>query len=245
MIGAGTRDLPPNVSNGARAAALAVAVLLPTILTVAWVRGAAGRLAKEGNSPAAAALRKDVVVAAPSDEGYCSPELKRTLRRVVQSCGLSTGARGCQPLQAKTVASLTGGDFNALFAPMKHRGAIVEFGSAKHDLDADDQRVIDEVFADRKGASYFFVVGRASPDGDQTFNRELSRKRAEAVMGHLRQRFQDPELEQQVGLLWLGADFAQLERGFCDWRRSAPSGQACDRTTLNRSAFVAWIDCRL
>ena len=50
-------------------------------------------------------------------------------------------------------------------------------------------------------------------------------------------------VEQQVGLLWLGAEFAQLEQKFCDWRRSA--SDKCDRTKLNRSAFIAWIDCRL
>jgi len=75
-------------------------------------------------------------------------------------------------------------------------------------------------------------------------NRELSRARAEAVMAHLEQTFQDPELDRQVGLLWLGEEYAQLESDFCDWRRSGAPG-ACRPEDLNRSAFIAWIECRL
>lgn len=228
--------------RGVRGAAVAVTLGLPVLLTVIWVRSAAERLSRQERTPAA--LRQDVKVAAPSDEGYCSPQLKRILRRVLQSCGLIGGGRGCQPLQAKSVATLSGGDFNALFTPMKARGAIVEFSKGGSKLDERGTKLIDDVFADRKGASYFFVVGRASPDGPLRFNRKLSRKRAEAVMAHLRQRFEDPELERQVGLLWLGEEFAQLESTFCSWRRSG-SAKRCDKTALNRSAFVAWIDCRI
>jgi hypothetical protein len=54
---------------------------------------------------------------------------------------------------------------------------------------------------------------------------------------------QDPDLQQQVGLLWLGEEYAQLEANFCDWRRSG-AGQ-CLPEELNRSAFMAWIDCTL
>jgi outer membrane protein OmpA-like peptidoglycan-associated protein len=91
--------------------------------------------------------------------------------------------------------------------------------------------------------SYVFVVSRASPDGDELFNRVLSQKRGEAVLDHLRTTFQDPDLDKEVGLLWLGEEFAQLDDQFCSWHRS---GEAeCSKTELNRSAFVAWIDCRL
>ena len=59
-----------------------------------------------------------------------------------------------------------------------------------------------------------------------------------------RERSMDPELERQVGLLWLGEEYAQLDPSFCHWRRSGPES-ACRPEDLNRSAFVAWIDCRL
>jgi outer membrane protein OmpA-like peptidoglycan-associated protein len=75
------------------------------------------------------------------------------------------------------------------------------------------------------------------------FNRELSQQRGEAVLGHLRTTFNDPNLDQEVGLLWLGEEFAQLDDTFCDWKRSGEGD--CNKTELNRSAFVAWIDCRL
>jgi outer membrane protein OmpA-like peptidoglycan-associated protein len=74
-------------------------------------------------------------------------------------------------------------------------------------------------------------------------NRELSKARAEGVMTHLRQQFKDPDLDKEVGMLWLGEEFAQLETEFCDWKRS--SSATCSPEQLNRSAFVAWIDCQL
>jgi len=99
------------------------------------------------------------------------------------------------------------------------------------------------VFADQRGASWFFVVARASPEGAVEHNRELSKARAEAVMSHLRSQFKDPDLDKEVGMLWLGAEFAQLETEFCAWKRS--SDGSCSTEQLNRSAFVAWIDCQL
>jgi len=54
----------------------------------------------------------------------------------------------------------------------------------------------------------------------------------------------DPDLDREVGLLWLGEEFAQLEQDFCGWKRSGAADK-CKPKDINRSAFVAWIDCRL
>jgi 3-hydroxyacyl-CoA dehydrogenase len=70
------------------------------------------------------------------------------------------------------------------------------------------------------------------------------KQRAEAVMTHMRDRFKDPDLDKEVGMLWLGEEFAQLENEFCAWKRSS-TGTDCSPEELNRSAFVAWIDCQL
>lgn len=214
--------------------------LFPALCTFFWVKSAAGRLTAQ------AAPQDEVAVAEASDAQYCSVELKRVLRRVLQSCGLlgAEGGRGCQPLEAKNVASVSGDDFNALFKPMKNRGAIVQFDVEKSELDDGDRAVIEEVFADQRGASYFFVVARASPDGDADYNRNLSKARAEAVLAHLQEKFRDPDLDREVGLLWLGEEFAQLDREFCDWRRSG-GDEACHPRDINRGAFVSWIDCQL
>lgn len=224
----------------ARAAVVAVLLALPAVLTGAWIHAADTRLAEMSAAPAELAP-----VASAADVAYCSPDLKRILRRVLMSCGLVGGnaARGCQPVQAKSVATMTGHDFNALFKPMKDRGGIVQFDLDKADLDATDLALVDQVFADQRGASWFFVVARASPEGSAEHNRELSRQRAEAVMTHLRAQFKDPDLDKEVGMLWLGEEYAQLEAEFCDWKRSANA--ACNVDHLNRSAFVAWIDCQL
>ncbi|HEY6876853.1 MAG TPA: hypothetical protein VI299_02495, partial [Polyangiales bacterium] len=168
------------------------------------------------------------------------------LRRVLTSCGLIGGGsgRGCQPLEAKNVATMEGRDFNALFVPMQGRGGIVQFERASSELDAEALALVDRVFADRAGASYFFVVARASQDGATEYNRKLSEQRAQAVMAHLHTAFEDPSLDSQVGLLWLGEEYAQLDPSFCEWSRSGDA-QHCTADALNRSAFLAWIECRL
>ncbi|HET6610645.1 MAG TPA: hypothetical protein VFG83_01595 [Kofleriaceae bacterium] len=221
-----------------RAAGLILCFLLPVGLSAHWVNAAGDRL-EHLNSP-------EVPLAAAADEGYCSPALKTILRRVLQSCGLlgSGSGRGCQPVQAKNVATMSGEDFNALFQPMQERGGIVQFDRDDAELDPSDVSLIDEVFAAHGGASYFFVVARASPDGEVSHNRELSKARSEAVLDHLRKKFHDPDLDREVGLLWLGEEFAQLDPQFCAWRRSGDAA-TCEAEDINRSAFIAWIDCRL
>jgi hypothetical protein len=155
-----------------------------------------------------------------------------------------TTARGCEPVNAQQVATMSGDDFNALFSPMREHGGIVQFEQGESDLDDVDRKLIGEIFSDQRGASYFFMVARASPEGSIEANRELSMTRAENLMTHLRATFKDPDLDKEVGLLWLGEEFAQLSEEFCQWRRSGDSA-ACSQDEINRSAFVAWIDCRL
>ena len=225
----------------ARIAIVAVLLAIPATVTTVWIGSAKTRLAEAAAVPA-----EGTPVAAAADVGYCSPELKKILRRVLMSCGLVGGgaARGCQPVQAKNVATMSGTDFNSLFKPMKDRGGIVEFDKDKSELDPADLALVDQVFADQRGASWFFVVSRSSPEGTVEHNRDLSKARAEAVMTHLRAQFKDPDLDKEVGMLWLGEEFAQLETEFCNWKRSA-RGAECTTEEINRSAFVAWIDCQL
>ena len=226
----------------ARIVVIAVALAIPVALTTMWVHSADARL----QAAASTAPTDQAPVAAASDVAYCSPQLKKILRRVLMSCGLVGGnaSRGCQPIQAKNVATMSGADFNALFKPMKDRGGIVQFELDKADLDPNSLQLIDQVFADQRGASWFFVVARSSPDGTVEHNRDLSKSRAEAVMNHLRDHFKDPDLDKEVGMLWLGKEYAQLETEFCQWKRSA-TGASCTSDEINRSAFIAWIDCQL
>jgi outer membrane protein OmpA-like peptidoglycan-associated protein len=227
-----------------------VALLMPTLFVLGWVGSAKERLEQAQAAvmaEGAEAAEDAVAVASAADVGYCTPELKRILRRVLQSCGLlagGQGVRGCQPVQARNVATMAGPDFNALFLPMAERGGIVQFDRDSAALDEADLQTIDRIFSDQRGASWFFVVARASPEGSIEHNRTLSQQRAEAVMSHLRTTFRDPDLEREVGLLWLGEEFAQLDRQFCDWERSG-TAEECNGDTLNRSAFIAWIDCTL
>ncbi len=218
---------------------------IPTVMASAWV-GAAGKRLSRIEAGEAVQEEQEVAIASAADEAYCNGDLRKILRRVLQSCGLlGTGeVRGCQPVQAKSVATMSGEDFNALFLPLADRAGIIQFEKASAELDPSAQSLLDKTFADRKGGSYFFVVARSSPDGKTETNRELSQKRADAVMGHLRGKFADPDLDRQVGLLWLGEEFAQLDDDFCKWKRSG-SAESCKPKDINRSAFVAWIDCRL
>jgi outer membrane protein OmpA-like peptidoglycan-associated protein len=205
-----------------------------------WTRGAAGRMEESRNKA------PEVATASASDMNYCTGDLKVILKRVLTSCGLVSGgsSRGCQPLQARQVASMSGGDFNALFAPLSGRAAILQFDKDNADLDPAATALLEKTFADRRGASYFFVVSRASPEGSVEHNRDLSHRRGTAVLDAIKAKFQDPDIDQEVGLLWLGEEFAQLDQQFCQWQRSR-STEACSPAELNRSSFIAWIDCRL
>ncbi len=210
-------------------------------LTVhATVRGAGERLT------APAADKSKVAIAANAEEAYCTPRFKEVLERVLHSCGLAEGEarRGCKPADVKTFASISGQDFNELFTPLKQRGAVVLFDTGKEDLDANAQKILEDRWIERKGARYFFVVGRASKTGSIESNRALSHRRANSIQFYLKEKFADPELDKRVGLLWLGNEFAQLDKDFCNWQTSR-TGEKCDDESINRSAFVSWVDCRL
>src|SRR5687768_8496051 len=125
----------------ARIGALAVCFAFTTVATVSWVGSANERVAEEAAAVAAETResKPQRAVAAPADEQYCTIELKRILRRVLKSCGLldsasGESARGCQPVDAKKVATMSGDDFNALFLPMKERGGIIQFDKGLSEL---------------------------------------------------------------------------------------------------------------
>lgn len=231
----------PNM--GAHIGIGAATLTVVTGMVSAWVSGANNRLEESLANPGS---KPEVAVAAAADESYCTSELKPILRRVLTSCGLinSSGGRGCQPLEARQVAEMAGEDFNALFLPLANRAAILQFDKDSSSLDEKSIELLSATYADRRGASYFFVVSRSSPEGSVKHNQELSEARGNEVLNHLRTIFDDPDMEKEVGLLQLGEEFAQLDTSFCQWSRSRPD-ETCDADTLNRSAFIAWIDCRL
>jgi outer membrane protein OmpA-like peptidoglycan-associated protein len=222
--------------------ALAGALIIPVILVAVWASAAGRRYEASAseNDPS-----KQAAIASVSDDTYCTPALKAIIRRVAGACGLleGGGGRGCQPMQAQKVAALSGDDFNALFKPLSKRASILQFDAQKTDLDDGAKKLVEKAWSDQRGASFFFVVSRASTDGAADYNQGLSRDRARAVLDHLEKRFKDDDLNNQVGLLWLGEEYAQLSEEFCTWKRSREG--ACSPTDINRSAFVAWIDCAI
>ncbi len=189
--------------------------------------------------PAAVATAEDAELA------YCTPEFKTVLARVIHACGLAgaEGRRGCQPADVKTLASISDDEFNQLFTPLKDRAAVILFNDGADTLDEAAKKLLDERWQERKGARYFFVVARASKTGPADYNRKLSHKRANSVMFYLADKYKDPEIDQKVGLLWLGKEFAQLDQQYCKWSVTRP--EKCDAEGINRSAFVSWVDCRL
>jgi outer membrane protein OmpA-like peptidoglycan-associated protein len=231
----------PNAALVGGAVGLAL-LLLATGSVGSMVHGAKERL----EHPQAAVASQSVAVADDAEAAYCTPAFKQVLQRVLNACGLvgTEQRRGCQPADVKTFASITDDDFNALFTPLKDRGAVLMFDDASDTLDDGAKKLLDERWLDRKGARYFFVVARASRDGTTERNRALSHKRANSVLFHLKEQFQDPDLDNQVGLLWLGSEFAQLSNAYCEWPNSR-SGKKCTPEAINRSAFASWVDCRL
>jgi outer membrane protein OmpA-like peptidoglycan-associated protein len=217
-------------------------VLVATLSVGSMVGGARERL----EHPKAAVAAQAVAVADDAEAAYCTPAFKQVLQRVLNACGLvgTEQRRGCQPADVKTFASITDEDFNALFAPLEARGAVLMFDENSDALDDGAKKLLEARWQDRKGARYFFVVARASRDGTTEGNRALSHKRANSVLFHLKEEFHDPDLDSQVGLLWLGSEFAQLSHSYCDWP-SSRAGKRCTPEEINRSAFASWVDCRL
>lgn len=192
------------------------------------------------------AEKPKVAIADHAEVPYCTPRFKQVLERVLHSCGLSGGEnrRGCKPADVKTFASIDDQDFNELFTPLKDRGGVVLFDTAKDELDEPAKKLLTERWTERRGARYFFVVARASKTGSPDKNRALSHRRANSIMYFLKELSKDPEIEKKVGLLWLGNEFAQLSKEYCKWP-SSREGKKCDEESINRSAFVSWVDCRL
>ncbi len=225
-------------------ASLAGVALVATAIgvTLGEVRAAEQRL-KTG---AAEAQKAKVAVANDAELPYCTPAFKGVLQRVLNACGLIGGEsrRGCQPADVKQFASISDEDFNALFTPLKDRGAVIMFDDNSEKLDDEARKMLSDLWIERKGARYFFIVARASKTGTAEHNRELSHKRANSVKFHLEDTFKDPEFDKQVGLLWLGEEFAQLGEEYCTWKTSRGSGK-CKAEDINRSAFVSWVDCQL
>ena len=214
--------------------------LAATGSVAAMVHGAKTRLERPDEAAQAVAVADD------AEAAYCTPAFKQVLQRVLNACGLmgTEQRRGCQPADVKTFASINDEDFNALFTPLRDRGAVVLFDENSDQLDDGARRLLEDRWQDRKGARYFFVVARASRDGTTEGNRALSHKRANSVLFDLKEATGDPDLDKQVGILWLGSEFAQLPKALCSWpnsRRDRP----CTPEAINRSAFVSWVDCRL
>jgi len=56
--------------------------------------------------------------------------------------------------------------------------------------------LLEDLWVDRRGARYFFVVARASKTGTPEYNRTLSHKRANSVMFHISDKFEEPDLDR-------------------------------------------------
>jgi outer membrane protein OmpA-like peptidoglycan-associated protein len=219
-------------------------LLLASALTVQGQVRSAGERLRTG--AVAAEEKPKVAIANDAEASYCTPAFKTVLQRVLNACGLvgAESRRGCQPADVKTLASISDDDFNALFTPLKSRGAVIMFDDGSEKLDDEAKRVIEDLWVDRRGARYFFVVARASKTGTVDFNRALSHKRANSVQFLIADKFPDPDLDKQIGMLWLGNEFAQLGQEYCQWNVSRAK-KGCSAEAINRSAFVSWVDCQL
>lgn len=209
------------------------------------VRAANRRL----SNPAQKDPAQQAAVADHTEAPYCTPQFKSVLQRVLNACGLvgQESRRGCQPADVKTLASISDDDFNALFNPLEQRGAIILFDDASEKLDDGAKKLIAEKWEDRRGARYFFVVARASKTGAADMNRALSHKRANSVQFFLQENYKDkePELDKMLGMLWLGNEFAQLNKDYCKTWTNSRASKPCNQEAINRSAFISWVDCRL
>jgi hypothetical protein len=153
-----TGGVPGNLAGTAGAVLFVLLSSASALLVRGWVSSAAERLVTPQ------AEKPKVAVADQAEVAYCTPQFKEVLQRVLHSCGLAgeEARRGCQPADVKTFASISDEDFNALFTPLKERGAVVMFDEGQEELDESAKKLIEERWFARTGARYFFVVARAS-----------------------------------------------------------------------------------
>ena len=172
--------------------------LVASVFALQGQVSAAGERLKTG---ATEEPKSQVAIANDAEAPYCTPAFKQVLQRVLNACGLvgTDSRRGCQPADVKTLASISDDDFNALFTPLKDRGAVIMFDDGSEKLDEGGKKVIDDLWVDRRGGRYFFVVARASKTGTPDLNRALSHKRANSVLFEIGDKFNDADLDKQVG----------------------------------------------
>ena len=137
---------------------LGVALLAGSALAVQGEITAANERLKKGPDPSAP--KPAVAVADDAELAYCTPAFKQVLQRTLNACGLigQDARRGCQPADVKTLAAISDEDFNALFTPLKDRGAVIQFDDGSDKLDDDGKKIIEELWQDRRGARYFFII---------------------------------------------------------------------------------------
>ena len=239
---------PPSRPGLIRHALPGVVIGVAALVVAIGLVGSSVSSAKRRLTRPAEAERPAVATAQEAEVAYCTSGFKEVLERVLHSCGLSptTDRRGCKPSDIKTFAAISDEDFNALFHPLRDRGGVLMFDEGSDVLDEAGQKLLEERWFERKGARYFFVVARASKTGTPAQNRALSHRRANSVMFALQKISgeTEEELNQRVGLLWLGNEYAQLSQDYCEWPRSRDQAP-CGDEPINRSAFVSWVDCRL
>jgi outer membrane protein OmpA-like peptidoglycan-associated protein len=227
------------------AAAFGAALLGGALFGVRHEVHEAGRRLEQPEVVADTAQKPTIAVADDAEASYCTPQFKEVLQRVLHACGLvGENRRGCRPDDVQRLASIGDEEFNALFHPLKERGGVILFDDGVDKLDEAGQKLVEELWLDRKGARYFFVVARASKKGTRAFNQALSHRRANSVKFHVQDKFEAADLDKEVGTMWLGYDYAQLGAEYCKWQVSR-KGKPCNAEAINRSAFVSWVDCRL
>lgn len=221
--------------------------LVTSIATIVFVGAQVSAASTRLTDPSKRESAPQVAVADHTEAPYCTPQFKTVLQRVLNACGLvgQESRRGCQPADVKTFASISDEDFVALFTPLEQRGGIVMFDDGSEKLDEGAKKLIMEKWEDRRGARYFFIVARASKSGGADMNRALSHKRANSVMFLLQEQTKEAELDKKVGMLWLGSEFAQLPKEYCEKWDNSRKGKPCSTDAINRSAFISWVDCRL
>ena len=223
---------------------LAVLLAIPATATGIWIGSAEARLEELSAKPGEGAA---VAVASASDVEYCNPELKRILRRVLMSCGLVGGERGAR-LPAGPGQERRDDDRRRLQRAVpadegarRHRPVRQGQGRARRRGPRARRSGV------RRSARRELVLRRLArrrPRARSQHNRDLSK-------GARRGRDEPPPRAVQGSRSRQGGRPALARRGVRPARDRVLRVEAqlhrhgCTPEEINRSAFVAWIDCQL
>ncbi len=227
------------------AAIVAIVVLaFPVVAVVSWTGAASARLDEQ---EATASERPQAGVAQEANESYCTPELKRILRRVLRAAGSSAARAGAAASRSRrsNVATMERRRLQRAVppdeGPRRDHPVRASVRRARRGR-RDSSSIASSPISAARATSSSCRARRPRARPSQPRAQHAARRGRDGPPRS--ETFNDPDLAAtgRPALARRGVRPARSELLRLAPQRQRPQLRPDD---LNRSAFIAWIDCRL